>query len=42
LAEMDATTRKMLKEAGLRTPEYSSCSDQGESELDDRLINPKN
>ena len=37
---MDATTRRMLREAGLRSPEYSS-EDVGD-EVDDRLTNPEN
>jgi hypothetical protein len=39
---MDATTRRMLKEAGLRTPDYSSCSEEGDSGIDEQLLNPSN
>ena len=39
---MDATTQRMLKEAGLRTPDYSSCSDDAGSGIDEQLLNPRN
>ena len=41
---MDATTRRMLREAGLKTPEQSSCSEYDDSDnammIEQRLQNP--